>query len=222
MTKLIAASSVVLIAALSAQAQGTFQNLDFEQAAPVSANDPEDPDAVTAASALPYWTATIGGVQQTEIDYGGISGGATEVTLIGPATPYYEATAIDGNYSILLQAFAATASISQTGLIPAGTQSLLFEVSHGGGPDDLLVGTQIVPYYYVASGPNYTLVGANISAWAGDTEQLTFSALPYSSPNNWVIDDISFSPNPLPEPNIVALTTIGGLLLGVRKWLARR
>jgi hypothetical protein len=85
-----------------------------------------------------------------------------------------------------------------------------------------LVGNQIVPFSYVASGPNYTLVGANISAWAGQTEQLTFSALPSSGPNNWEIDDISFSPNQLPEPSIVALTAIGGMLFGARKWLARR
>jgi hypothetical protein len=222
-TKLIAALSVVLLATLSAQAQGTFQNLDFEQAAPVSANDPEDPNAVTASSALPFWSVYYGNVQQTEIEYNEISGGATSVALVSTSAPF-GFSAIDGNYSVLLQGSpeSGSASISQTGLIPSGTQSLLFETRFGGGPLNVLVGTQTVPISAVGSGPNYTLYGANISAWAGETEELTFSAPPYSSPNNWIIDDISFSPNPLPEPNIVALTAIGGLLFGARKWFARR
>jgi hypothetical protein len=53
---------------------------------------------------------------------------------------------------------------------------------------------------------------------------MTFSALPdYSYPNNWMIDDISFSTNAItPEPSIVGLTAIGGLIFGARKWFARR
>jgi hypothetical protein len=63
----------------------------------------------------------------------------------------------------------------------------------------------------VGGGEYYTVYAANISAWAGDTEQLTFSALEgYAGANNWLIDDISFSTNAVtPEPNIVALSAIG-------------
>jgi hypothetical protein len=40
----------------------------------------------------------------------------------------------------------------------------------------------------------------------------------------WIeLDDITFSTTAVaPEPNIVALTAIGGLLFGARKWFARR
>ena len=42
------------------QAQGSFQNLDFEQADPVSiVGSPYYPYVVTAASALPFWTILI-------------------------------------------------------------------------------------------------------------------------------------------------------------------
>jgi hypothetical protein len=38
-----------------------------------------------------------------------------------------------------------------------------------------------------------------------------------------LLDDISFSTTAVaPEPNVVALSAIGGLVFGARKWLARR
>jgi hypothetical protein len=134
--------------------------------------------------------------------------------------------AIDGNYSVLLQGSGVppAVSISQTGLIPAGTQSLHFEAQPSSGPLDVIVGSQIVPFVAIGSGANYILYGADISAWADEKEQLTFSALEYSAPNNWEIDDISFSTTAItPEPSVVALTAIGGMLFGgARRWLARR
>ena len=200
---------------LSLQAQGTFQNLNFELADPVSSGDPSE---VTAASAFPFWTVTIGGVLQSQVSYNGGSLGAPEVTLLGPPPPPPGNPVIDGNYSVLLTGSGVPSlpAISQTGLIPAGTQSLLFEAAPGLGTLDVLVGSQIVPITAVGSGANYTLYGANISAWADDTEELTFSAQDTTSGlNNWVIDDISFSTQAVPEPNPFALTGVGGLLFAL-------
>jgi len=211
-TRLITALSLGLT--LPAVAQSTFQNLNFEQAnpGPYSGN-------VTVASALPYWAVFYGTVQQTEITYNAPGLGSTMVTLVGGGGTF---PAIDGNYSVLLQGglTASAATISQTDTIPSGTQSLVFEAQPGEGILDVLVGTQVVPFIPIGSGANYTLYGANISAWAGDPEQISFSAL--SGVNNWEIDDISFSPTAVPEPSIVALTAISGLLFGARKWFARR
>ena len=229
--KLIAGFAIAHLAALSAQSQVAFTNLNFEQANPVPiVGSPYYPYAVTAASALPYWTVTIGGVQATQVFYNDESLGSPSVSLIGPGhNPNVVPPPIDGNYSVLLQgSFPGSAAISQTGLIPAGTQSLLFEAEQDSpgpaGTLEVLVGNQVVPFAAVGTGPNYTLYGANISAWDGDNEQLTFSALQDNSDlNNWEIDDISFSTTVVsPEPNIVALTAIGGLLFGARKWFARR
>jgi hypothetical protein len=220
-TKQIAGFSVAFLTALSANAQGTFQNLNFEQADPVFVAGQYSPYEVTAASALPDWIVSYDGSQQSAVLYDTQSTGAAVVCLEGIGFG-----AIDGNYSAFLQAFIGGASISQTGLIPASTQSLFFEAytSFPGQPLEVLIGSESVPFTAVSTGANYTLYGANISAWAGQTEQLTFSALPdYSYPNNWMIDDISFSTNTVsPEPSIVALTAIGGLLFGARKWFARR
>jgi hypothetical protein len=217
-TNFITSRVSIFFLVVSAQAQGTFQNLNFEQANPVSANDPDAPYFVTASSALPNWGVFYSGVQQSDISYNGISTGATQVTLLSTGNSSYNA--IDGSYSVLLQGIVpgSTASISQTGLIPSGTQSLLFEAQPGIGPLDVYVGTQIVPFTAVGTGPNYTLYGGNIAAFAEDTEELTFSAFG-GSYNNWEIDDISFSPTAAtPEPSIVALMLMGGLAFGVNRW----
>jgi PEP-CTERM motif len=228
--KLIAWPSVVLLAALSAQAQGTFQNLNFEQANPISAGNPLDPYSVTAASALPYWTVTYyGEFQQTDINYNYPSTGAPAVTLLGQGDAYW-GPPIDGNYSVLIQGgiepYPQSASISQTGLIPAGMQSLLFEVPTGYGSPasalEVLVGAQSLALTEVGTGSDYTLYGASISAWAGQTEDLTLTALPPTSgQNNWEIDDISFSPNAVPEPSTWALLLMAGAAFGVRRWRSK-
>jgi hypothetical protein len=77
-----------------------------------------------------------------------------------------------------------------------------------------------VSFNPVGNGPNHTLYGANISAWAGQTEELTFLALAGASAldqSAWVIDDISFSPNAVPEPSLLPLLGIGGLLFAVKR-----
>jgi hypothetical protein len=68
----------------------------------------------------------------------------------------------------------------------------------------------------VGSVGNYTIFGGNISEWAGQTEQLTFS----SSFQNFLIDDISFSTQAVPEPSPLALTGVGGLLFALYRRLA--
>ena len=223
-TPLLAGFSVLLLALYSAHAQGTLQNLNFEQANPVFTAFPSLD--VTAASSLPYWTASIGGVPQTDIGYNAASTGATEVSIINSHGPV---PVLDGNYSVLLTGgtSASSASISQTALIPSGMQSLLFEAQQGtgggaGGNLDVFIGTQSVSLMPVAIESTYTLYGAKFSQWAGDTEQLTFSAAEGTTGlNNWTLDDISFSPNAVPEPNTLALVIMGGVALAVRRWRSK-
>jgi hypothetical protein len=221
---LLAQLSTILFAALTATAQSTFQNLDFEQARPVTAADPNNPYAVTAASAVPCWTVyqtvdTAGDViQATEVLYGTITTGGTSLTLIGPATQYAP-PAVDGNYSVFLQTYAPNnwVSISQTGLIPVGTQSLLFQGRGGEIPYlNVQLGTQAIPFSAVGSGANDTLFAANISPWAGDTEKITFTGYSSGYPDSWELDNIAFSPNAVPEPCTLALLLTGGAVLGLR------
>ncbi|MGD0816601.1 MAG: hypothetical protein ABSA83_23670 [Verrucomicrobiota bacterium] len=209
-------------------AQGTFQDLNFEEAnlTPI-AGSPYYPYAVTVANALPGWTVDYGDVQQTQILYNNPSTGSTAVTLLanGYGPP------IDGNFSVLLQGGVVSgtptaASISQTGMIPATAEYLTFEVgmNYGGsGTLDVSIGAQNIPLLALGTGPNYSLYGGNIPAWEDNqSEQLTISAPGLSG--NWEIDDIYFSTNVVasPEPSMVALSAMGGLLFGARKWFARR
>jgi hypothetical protein len=195
-----------LLAMPSAKAQGTFQNLDFEQGNPGSVAFAQN---VPVATVLPNWFAYYGDVQQTDVGYNVITTGATQISLVGGSQFH-----IDGNYSVLLQPGPSGASISQTGLVPLGSDSLLFE-ANGSGPLDVFIGGQNVSFSAVGSGPNYTLYGANISAWTGDSESLTFLAVADGSPGGVTLDDISFSTSVVPEPNPIALTAIGGLLFAL-------
>jgi len=217
--KIITFCSAAWLVVSSAQAQATFQNLNFELGSPGSENYAFN---VPVANALPFWTVYYGDVQQTQVDYNVVTSGTSIVSLIGGTY----LPAIDGNYSVYLEegVSASSVSISQTGLIPLGMQSLLFEADSGPGTLGISIGSQNIPFTEVGTGANYTLYGANISAWSGDTEQLTFTALQGGGLNDWLLDDISFSTNVVasPEPNIAALSAIGGLLFGARKWFALR
>jgi hypothetical protein len=213
--------SAILLQGLFAQGQGTFQNLDFEQANPQFVAVPGS--FVTPGSALPDWTATVGGTVPTAIPYNSATLGAPAVTLLGPPPPTPAFSPIDGNYSVLLQGSfpSAEPAISQTGLIPPGTQALLFKANPGNGALDVSIDNQSISFVAMGSGPGYTLYGANISVWAGQTEALTFTAAQDTfSINNWELDDISFSPNAVvPEPSPLLLTSLGGALVALYRRL---
>jgi hypothetical protein len=216
--------AIALTCVAVARAQGTFENLNFENGDIVPiVGSLYYPYAVTVANALPGWTVDYGSVQQTQILYNAPSTGATAVTLLASGYPGSAGPIIDGNYSVFLQGglfngTAANASISQTGQIPAGTQSLLFEVGNLGENllPEVFIGSDQLSLFPVGSGAGvsvgYTTYGANISAWAGQTEQLTFS----SPGMNVLLDDISFSPNAtVPEPTPLALAGLGTALFAI-------
>jgi hypothetical protein len=75
-------SLIATFAALSVYAQGTFQDLDFEQANPIPAGN--NGSYVTATSALPGWMAYIGGVPQTQVGWNTFALDLPIVDLIGP------------------------------------------------------------------------------------------------------------------------------------------
>lgn len=212
--------TALIISAGNGFSQVAFQNLDFELANPGPVTSAA---SVPVAIVIPFWNASYSGVEQTDVSYNLISTGATQVALTSEGNPGFGA--IDGNYSVLLQGIVpgSTASISQTGLIPTGAESLLFEAQPGSGPLGIYVGGQIVSFSSVGSGPNYNLYGANISAWNGDTEDITFSAFG-GSYNNWLIDDISFSTTPIvtPEPSPFVLTAIGGVVFALYRRVTKK
>src|SRR5439155_16847283 len=89
------------------------------------------PTPCDAGAALPYWTARYRSTVLTRIykDPGLLD--STSVAMIS-ANPTYGPGAFEGNFSVQLTdnsiSTPVTASISQIGEVPAGTQSIRFSV----------------------------------------------------------------------------------------------
>ena len=107
--------------------------------------------------------------------------------------------------------FHSSAQIAQTSLIPVTTQSLVFWGNLSGV--NVTFNGQLIPYSAIGSGINYTIYGANISALAGQTGTLAFTAL---ENNGGMLDNIQFSSQAIPEPSVFGLSALGSLLLGWR------
>ncbi len=195
-----------------------FANLDFESA---NVSGYSSPGSILASNAIPGWTAYISGVPQSTILYNDETLGEAAISLQGTNGIFQP---IQGRYFVLLQAtfFAPdtnTAAIGQTGVIPTGTQSLIFwgNTAASGVASNMQVtfNGSAIPYFAVGTGSDYTIYGANISGFAGDTGQLLFTAF-----NNTYaeIDNIQFSSSPIPEPSTLSLSALGGLFLAWRRW----
>jgi len=228
------AISFALVQTVSGQG---FANLNFEQATIASAPGGYTPsDAVnpiSATSALPGWTVSEDGTICTAIWGSPVALDETSVALVsGSYSP------IQGNYSVQLTAYAdapsglyRSSSISQTALVPAGSQSIQFLIaspSQAGSvqpnPIVTLNGTPISLSEISQSGGVITMAG-NVSAFANTTATLAFlceattgGGYP-ANENYYNLDDIQFSPSSVPEPSTLALCALGGLFL---VWRNRR
>ena len=192
-----------------------FVNLDFEH--PILPLNPVN-SQVSIGNGLPGWTGYGGTIQLNPADkiwYNTISLGAAAISLQGPGSLQ---PILQGNYTVGLQGSSAaaptSAAIGQTGQVPLGSQSLQFFGSELGNFQVTFNG-QLLPYIGIGSGANYTLYGADISAFAGQTGQLLFTALPNGGA---LLDNIQFSPNPVPEPGAWTLLLCGAVLFRVGRW----
>ena len=202
----------------------SFTNLNFESAN-VPILSPGQPGGVVLASdGLPGWTVTLGGQEQLGIVYNDPTFGSAAVWLIGPNFQLFGAPIppLEGRFSAYLTSGGSTevfpASISQTGLVPAGMQSIQARI-RGDAPFVSLSGTEIT-MFPLSTGPGYTVYGGDISAFSGQVATLSFAALP--SPSNpfrgFQLDAITFSAMPVPEPSVIALAAVGAVLLGLGRW----
>ena len=196
-----------------------FVNLDFE-AANLSVYG-AGPAAVPATNAIPGWTAYISGIPQTTISFNDVALNDAAISIQG--TTGFE-PAVAGRYSIFLQAtyreiVTNTAAIGQTGSIPVGDQSLIFLgnlfLAGSIGNVQVTFNRQDLSLVAISNALNYTIYGADISPYAGQTGQLLFTA----NNNTYAeLDNIQFSSLPIPEPSELALTAIGALFLGFHRW----
>ena len=214
-TKIFVAITFIIVWQ-NAQGQG-FVNLDFESATiaptpPGGSTYPADP-----AQALPGWA--VGGAN-TVVSYNDLSLGAPAVDLMGPNFPNGAGyTPLQGSYSVLLQYFGIDGgppTLSQTAVVPSGTQSINFLVPSGQNVADstaTVVTLNGVNIPLVAIAGNR--VAGNVSAFAGDEAQLTFSTI--NSDVSIYFDDIQFSTSAVPEPSALGLSALSGLFLAWRR-----
>lgn len=192
---------VTAVLVVSTQGQGTFQNLDFEAAH----NLPSPGNSAATSNALPGWLAFSGTNVLPTIPYN-IASAVPQVGLYGS-----NSLALSGNFDVLL---SKDGSISQTGLIPADAQSLLFKGRWSSLASlGVSLGGQSLSFTAISSGADYTLYGADISAFSGQTARLAFLSPSLSS---YIIDDILFSPQAIPEPSSLFLCLTGGLIAASR------
>ena len=203
-----------------------FVNLDFES--PLLPF-PSGSGFVPAANAVPGWAAydpfMPGNVLYNNIELDGAG-----VSLFGPGFQGAGNQILQGSYSVFLQGShegdtPSSAALGQTGQIPPNAKSLLFlakpePITPGAVSGEpifqVAFGGQAIPLVEISSTANYDLMGGDISALAGQTGELLFTALPN---HIGVLDDISFSMEPIPEPSSLGLLPAGWVCLwAFRRW----
>jgi len=212
-----------------------FQDLDFESA--TLSPPPTGPGGVFFAPAFPGWSGFAGTNQLDTALYDAtyLDSAAISIVDTNPLGPGVFGKLIDGNYTVVLQAGnyppfgpppigPADVSLSQTGLVPAGTKTLAFYALPAGGfagsPFAVsLGGSNLNLISLPVPNENYTLYEADVSAFAGLSEELKFTLLaqnPHVSNRYLSLDDIQFSPDAIPEPSSAMLLALA--VMGLALW----
>ena len=222
--------------AQTARGQTSFQNLDFESAS--LGPSPPGLNFVPISAALPGWTGYFGAGPATQVLQNDYTLGEASIDILGPNWPTtYGVGTIAGSFTVMIQAggdptnssIGVNASIAQSGTIPANTESLQFQASELFGGNNFSVsfaGNSLSPILFSSgqspSGQPYNVYGVDVSAFAVQTGQFEFTSIFNPSDPSLLLDNISFSPTPVPEPAVTALLVTGGFILGFNHWRVRR
>jgi hypothetical protein len=205
-----------------APGQGTlaFRNLDFESAYVLGFGTG---DLIPISAALPGWSASQGSFQEKLVVYDTINLSGGGISILDQYSQFF--APLQGSYSALLEGSDPNfgfipATISQTGLIPNSTMSLLADMNWGGSLGDLApvitIDGQPITMVPLQNFPKYTLYAGDISSFAGKSATLSFTA------HYLELDNISFSTAAVPEPGLAVLLVIGASLFGWRFQTKRR
>ncbi|HEX3799740.1 MAG TPA: hypothetical protein VH413_13675 [Verrucomicrobiae bacterium] len=202
---------LLALAITSADAQGTFGNLDFESANIPSGTPPNA--AISSLNAFPKWSAN------SMVGYDFFSTGGTVISIVDSAVSGF--APIQGDYSVFLFGGAGdVATLSQTAIIPMGSHSLTVDLT-GSGVSllNISIGDQTIQIVPLATFANYTEYGGDISTFAGQEQQLSFTEQPPMGvpPSVLELDDVAFSPNLVPEPTIWNLILCGTAFFGLTR-----
>ena len=218
-------ATCVIVSTLFASAQG-FVNLNFEQVT-LTNTLPSGYGFNSGTGLVRGWTGYWGWEIQNysngmAVIYNNETLDASNVSVEG--TNYWR-PALSGKYSILLKGGSVPAgqvypwmtngaSIGQTGQIPAGINSLTFWSDSSYFGFVVSFAGNVLPFAKLGDYPNYSIWGADISNYTGQTGELLFNA-PWSN-GGGMIDNIQFSSNAVPEPGTLALIVLASLILGVK------
>jgi hypothetical protein len=197
-----------------------FVNFNFERASLTAVPAGQFGSLVPISSGLPGWTGYLGTTQVTQVLQNNFTLGDASIDIIGPG---WTNGIIEGLYTVVLeegvppgnpQASPINASISQSGMVPATAHSLQFK-EWGSVNFTVTFAGQNLALIPVGTGSgvglNYTLYGADVSAFAGQTGALTITELAGpgivpATPDYF--DSFVFSPQSVPEPNPLTLLGI--------------
>jgi hypothetical protein len=211
-------------------ASAVFQNLDFEQATITNVQSTMGA-FIEPGPALPDWTPMEDNNPVAQFPTSSFPQ-VTYIQLVSDNTFEHTSgsTPIQGNFSVELSAYAGgtpgqsqSASISQTGAVPTGTQTIDFLVRDpSGGVDDSIptvtLNSTLIPIVPLSNNAGIITYAGDVSLFAGTVPTLTFAAIA-SGPiqNVYDLDSISFSTTPLPEPTAAGLVFISSILLAARR-----
>jgi hypothetical protein len=192
-----------LLAGIIPSASGqVFTNLDFEQAV-VVVHDPFF-GFLDWNLAVPGW-GHLNSPDTSIVYYRNPHTGVTPYYLLVDSQSHPNSL-LAGNYSLEMAngllgsppAIYTQAFISQTGAIPGDARSIRLL---GTGPIDVFVGGASVPMLLLG-GNEYA---GDISAYAGTTAEVRIVNAAMNGASPLVVDNITFSAIPLPEPSTLVL-----------------
>ena len=169
---------------------------------------------MTLTDGMPGWSVDV--TSDGGIFHNGTSLGGAAIAIEGPQ--FNPSFILRGNYSAYLVGnFSGppieSASIWQTAQVPQTARSLYF-ISHSvlgpGSGFDVKLGNVSIPVTDMGSTSQYTIWAGDISIFAGQTEQLMFTAPPGQG---GFLDQITFSTLSVPEPSTVSLAALAALAL---------
>lgn len=168
------------------------------------------------APAFPLWTASIGGAQPSTAIYDTINLDTSGISILDSGAPF---GLIEGSYTAVLQAgIGGDTALSQMGVVPTDTQSLIFKALSANGPFAVSMNGQTLPLRPIGTGGNFTLYEADIRAWAAQNALLQFTVFavnPHVNNNFLYLDAIQFVPEPTAHMWIMAAASLA-------LWLKRR
>jgi hypothetical protein len=223
MKKIFSLLIVATCCVLSSARGQSFQNLGFESATIV----PFSSGVFTWAEwnpAMPGWIGYLGANQVNSLFYNDQCLSACTSLAIIDQPGFTFGAPLLGRYSAILSAGVDLdgryeASIAQTGLIPSDAKSVRFLGSFSGTGLSVSVSGETLPLYSLNQTANFTVYGADISQFAGQVGELRFTVATDQATarqgggGRLVLDFISFSATPVPEPQAFVLLLLGGVIL---------